>query len=76
MICQAAQVGVPLVDARVFITNRPCLRCSLALIQCRVREVVFEGAYISEKGRLDQVEMFRAAGIPFLEYRGGQLWQM
>lgn len=48
MICHAARLGVSLVGAKIFITNRPCLRCTMAMIQCGVSAIYYAKPYTSE----------------------------
>lgn len=74
MICHAARLGASLRDARVFITNRPCMRCSVALIQCKVKEVIYCQEYWSEISHVEQLEMFSKSGTRLLLWQEGKLW--
>lgn len=44
----AARQGVSLVGSRVFTTTRPCIRCTVMLIQVGVKEIIWRDEYLTE----------------------------
>lgn len=71
MIDQAAYVGVSLKGTSIYLTARPCQKCTKHLVQLRVKEIHYWAPYNTD-GIKDQVEvMLEHAGIPILgPYKG------
>lgn len=61
-IIQAAKIGVSLDESVAYATTRPCVRCSLALIQVGVKEVVYLRDYESDDEE-DARRLFTSAGV-------------
>lgn len=47
-IITAAKTGVPLAGGTIYTTTRPCVRCTVALIQAGIKTIVWKKHYKSE----------------------------
>ena len=68
LIITAGRFGVSLVGAIVYTTTRPCLRCTVALIQAGVKGVVYDQPYHTDDPAL-AMELLSSAGITVIERR-------
>ncbi len=44
-ICQAAKLGVPIMDATIYTRMTPCRTCAMLIINCGIKRVVCERKY-------------------------------
>lgn len=61
-IVQAAREGISLVGAMLYTTKRPCLRCSVALIQAGISRVIYVEDYETDDAET-AIAMLTYAGI-------------
>lgn len=67
-IIQATRQGHSLMGAYAFITARPCILCSLAMIQAGIVRIVYDKVYNTD-GAFDEVMLaFDKAGIECIKY--------
>lgn len=59
-ICQAARLGISLVDGTCYCRMTPCRTCAMLLINCGIERVVCEKKYHAGK---ESEEMFAQAGV-------------
>jgi dCMP deaminase len=58
-IMKAAREGISCINASVYVTLSPCVRCSAMLIQAGVKRVVYFDTYRNTEG----IELLKDAGI-------------
>ena len=58
-ICKLANSSETAEGSTVFITHSPCIECAKLLIQCRVKEVIYDEKYRDSKG----IEILKQSGI-------------
>ena len=63
-ILKAAKEGISVIDSKIYVTLAPCIACSAMLVQCQVKEVVYQEDYRDMKG----VELMKKAGINVRKY--------
>ncbi|MTI69008.1 MAG: cytidine deaminase [Firmicutes bacterium] len=63
-IVQAANSGVSIKDATIYVTNQPCVLCAKMIINAGIKRVVFGGKYPDELA----VSLFRDADIELIEF--------
>lgn len=63
-IVQAARTGTPsLVGSTIYINKRPCVRCTLVIIQVGIQRVVYRYPYDSDAAEQFVLDMFSQAGV-------------
>ncbi|MBQ4361320.1 MAG: dCMP deaminase family protein [Lachnospiraceae bacterium] len=61
--------GASLKDARMYVTLFPCNECAKAIIQCGIRELVYEcDKYSDTTSVMASKKMFTSAGVSFRKY--------
>lgn len=62
-IIQAARIGTSVDGGILYCTHRPCVRCTLTIIQAGIDRVIYARPYNSD-GLADHVaDLFKAAGV-------------
>lgn len=59
-ICQAARLGISLIDSTLYCRMTPCRVCAMLIINCGITRVVCEKKY---HAGAESEEMFRKAGV-------------
>ena len=59
-ICQAAKLGISLLDSTLYCRMTPCRTCAMLIINCGIKRVVCERKY---HAGAESEEMFKMAGI-------------
>ena len=59
-ICQAARLGISLIDSTLYCRMTPCRVCAMLIINCGITRVVCEKKY---HAGAESEEMFRIAGV-------------
>jgi|TARA_B100001964_G_C13945217_1_gene470791 dCMP deaminase len=71
-VYNAARIGVPLKDCRIYTQWIPCSGCAIAIIQSGIKEVIVHDLYVPTEKWSDSskrsLEMFDEAGITFRLY--------
>ena len=70
-IYSASKQGKSIEGSIVYVSDKPCLQCTIALVQCRVSTVYYRSdsvGVISPKERRDYEEMVDRSKISFMEY--------
>ena len=75
-IYNAARMGIPLKDCRLYILGIPCCDCARAIIQAGIKEVIYDwgdGNPFKKYGRWSDSEkrtlaMFKECGIKYTEH--------
>lgn len=58
-VLKAAKEGISTIDSKIYVTLAPCVPCSAMLVQCQVKEVIYQEDYRDMQG----VELLKKAGI-------------
>lgn len=68
-IIQAARTGVSLVGGHLYVTHRPCVRCTQAIIQAGIVSVKYKTSYGGDHAIADDVAlMFQQSGVEVERY--------
>jgi dCMP deaminase len=59
-ICQAAKLGISLLNSTLYCRMTPCRVCAMLIINCGIKRVVCEKKYHSG---IESEEMFKTAGV-------------
>ena len=70
-ICQAAKLGISLLDSTLYCRMTPCRTCAMLIINCGVKRVVCEKKYHAGS---ESEEMFRKAKVK-IEYVSEEILQ-
>lgn len=69
-IIQASREGVSLIDSLVYTTKRPCIRCTVALIQAGVKHITFLEDYHSDDTE-EALALLAIAGVTWRKHPNG-----
>lgn len=65
-LASAARIGVPVLDATIYLTARPCIRCVQVLINAGISRLVYRSEYDSDNRRDDTMALLQRAGVTTL----------
>lgn len=74
-IYNAARVGVPLKDCKLYVTGVPCMDCARAIVQSGIKEVIYHelkkyDSKLWEEHSRRTFILFEESGVKIREYKG------